>query len=139
MAIGWMTVLGRVPWGDVVSNAPKVAAGAKNLWKAVATKPPPSRPVHSQPAPFAPNPELQAIAVLKSRVLELETATSDLQEQMADSTGLIRALAEQNTQLILRIDAMRARLIWTACAIGVLTALLGAAMAGIGFGFSSSR
>lgn len=138
MAIGWLTVLHRVPWGDVVRNAPKVAAGAKNLWKAVGAKPPSSRPPHSQPAPFAPNPELQAIAVLKSRVLELETATGDLQQQMAESSGLIRALAEQNTQLILRLHAMRLRLVWLGVGVGVLAALVTVAVVGL-LGFLSSR
>ncbi|MDP3225514.1 MAG: hypothetical protein Q8M96_20455, partial [Rubrivivax sp.] len=32
MAIGWMTVLKLVPWGDVIKNAPAVAEGARKLW-----------------------------------------------------------------------------------------------------------
>ena len=29
MAIGWLTILKTVPWTEVISNAPKVADGAK--------------------------------------------------------------------------------------------------------------
>jgi hypothetical protein len=32
MAIGWLAVLQLVPWSDVISNAPKIAEGAKKLW-----------------------------------------------------------------------------------------------------------
>ena len=39
MPIPWLTVLQSVPWSDVISNAPKVAGGAKKLWDSVARKP----------------------------------------------------------------------------------------------------
>jgi hypothetical protein len=39
MAIGWLTVLKMVPWGEVIENAPKVAIGAKKLWDKVGRKP----------------------------------------------------------------------------------------------------
>ena len=39
MAIGWLSVLKSVPWEEVISNAPKVAEGAKKLWKSVSHKP----------------------------------------------------------------------------------------------------
>jgi len=38
MAIGWLTVLSHVPWTEVINNAPKVAEGAKKLWKSVSGK-----------------------------------------------------------------------------------------------------
>ncbi len=41
MAIGWMTVLNLVPWGEVIKNAPAVADGAKKLWDSVGNKPAP--------------------------------------------------------------------------------------------------
>lgn len=34
MAIGWLTILKSVPWAEVISNAPKVAEGARKLWNA---------------------------------------------------------------------------------------------------------
>lgn len=38
MAIGWFALLTKVPWSEVISNAPKVADAAKKLWKVVADK-----------------------------------------------------------------------------------------------------
>ncbi len=41
----------------------------------------------------------------------------ELQEQMLASSELIKALAEQNTQLILRIETQRRRMAWLAGAL----------------------
>lgn len=109
MAIGWWTVLQSVPWSEVVSNAPKVAAGAKKLWNAVGKKPRSnSNAVTDARAIFSP--EVQTISALESRIRALETAAADLQGEMFASSELIKALAEQNTQLIIRIETMRIRL-----------------------------
>lgn len=116
MAIGWMTVLQSVPWAEVVSNAPKVAAGAKKLWNAVGRKPSSGTPVAATAA-AALSPEARAIAALTAHISELETATKELQEQMLASSELIKALAEQNTQLILRIETQRRRMLWLAGAL----------------------
>jgi hypothetical protein len=109
MAIGWLTVLKSVPWGEVISNAPKVAQGAKKLWNAVSNKPP--SPAMPTPAAHAPDP--QALATLQA-------AVNDLHGQMLSSSELIKALAEQNTQLIKRIELNRIRLLWLAGVTGVV-------------------
>lgn len=116
MAIGWWTVLQSVPWAEVVSNAPKVAAGAKKLWSAVGRKPHAGVQV-ADVTQAALSPEAQAIAALTAHVSELETATAELQEQMRASSELIKALAEQNTQLILRSETQRRRMWWLAAAL----------------------
>ncbi|MDI1239131.1 MAG: hypothetical protein PSV26_16735 [Polaromonas sp.] len=118
MAIGWLTVLQSVPWAEVVSNAPKVAAGAKKLWNAVGRKPSASAQV-SDATEAALSPEVRAITALTAHISELETATKELQEQMLASSELIKALAEQNTQLILRIETQRRRMAWLAAAVGL--------------------
>ncbi|MDI1273678.1 hypothetical protein [Polaromonas sp.] len=118
MAIGWLTVLQSVPWAEVVSNAPKVAAGAKKLWNAVGRKPSASAQV-SDATEAAVSPEVRAITALTAHISELETATKELQEQMLASSELIKALAEQNTQLILRIETQRRRMAWLAAAVGL--------------------
>lgn len=119
MAIGWLTVLQSVPWADVVSNAPKVAAGAKKLWNAVGKKPSaPSSAVTEGPITLSP--EAQAISALEARIGELQAASAELQGQMIASSELIKALAEQNTQLILRIETMRLRIWWLAGAFAVI-------------------
>jgi type IV secretory pathway component VirB8 len=53
-------------------------------------------------------------------VLSLETATQDLHEQMLASSELIKALAEQNTQLIRRAEVNRVRLLLLAGITAVL-------------------
>jgi hypothetical protein len=112
MAIGWLTVLKSVPWGEVISSAPKVAEGAKKLWKAVSNKPPsPGMPPSGAHVPVSPDP--QAVA-------KLQAAVNDLHGQMLASSELIKALAEQNTQLIKRIELNRVRLLWLAGVTGVV-------------------
>lgn len=119
MAIGWWTVLQSVPWSDVVSNAPKVAAGAKKLWNAVGKKPRSNSNAVAD-AQVILSPEVQTISALQSRIRALEAAAADLQGEMFASSELIKALAEQNTQLILRIDTMRIRLWRLAGALALL-------------------
>ena len=117
MAVGWLMVLQSVPWSDVIKNAPKLAEGAKKLWDAVAGHP--AQPAAAKPQPAAssetPNP-----AVLEARTLALEAAVSDLHSQMFASSELIKALAEQNTQLVQRIEANRVRVVWLSAAVAVL-------------------
>lgn len=120
MAIGWLAVLQMVPWSDVIKNAPKVADGARKLWSAVAKKPPPSRLADTGTG-IQLSPESQAIAALQAHVLALEDATHDLHEQMLSSSELIKALAEQNTQLIRRAEVNRVRLLLLA---GVTTVVM---------------
>lgn len=130
MAISWLTVLQIVPWSDVINNAPKVVDGAKKLWNTVARNPAPPELPARDTAPAA-SPEAQAIAELAARVASLEANAADLHGQMLASSELIKALAEQNTQLITRIEANRVRTVWLAAATAVtaLVAAIGLALA----------
>ena len=38
MGISWLSVLQAVPWTEVISNAPKVAEGARKLWKSAGNR-----------------------------------------------------------------------------------------------------
>ena len=114
MAIGWMTVLQLVPWTDVIKNAPKVADGAKKLWSAVGNKAPVPEAAAEPDLSSALTPQAQAMVTLQARVTQLEAATNDLHEQMFASSELIKALAEQNTQLIRRAEVNRRRLLMLA-------------------------
>lgn len=126
MAIGWITVLKLVPWGEVIKNAPAVADGAKKLWDTVGRKPP--------PIPEATAAGTDAIegdagadpsVVLRARLDEAEVAIGTLHEQMQASSTLIKALAEQNTELIRRVEIQRVRQGWLAvllATVGVLAA-----------------
>ena len=126
MAIGWLSVLRSVPWSDVITNAPKVADGAKKLWNAVVNKSSSPDVSDSSTQPAA-SPESQTMAALEARAITLAAAVSDLQCQMLASSELIKALAEQNAQLIQRIETNRVRVLWLSAATAVLAigALLG--------------
>lgn len=125
MAIGWLTVLQSVPWTDVVRNAPKVAVGAKKLWNSVRKKPlSGASPVADAPAASA----VQSVPMLALRIQELETDAADLQAQMVASSEVIKALADQNTQLIIRVETLRVRMLWLAGTLAVVGVTSGAAL-----------
>ena len=119
MAIGWLSVLKGVPWGDVISNAPKVADGAKKLWGTVSKK----AAVPEPAAPHAPPDnglDAESIGELRARIETLESAAAGLHAQMLASSEVIRSLAEQNALLIKAVDASRVRLGWLAGALVVV-------------------
>ena len=119
MPIPWLVVLKSVPWTDVVRNAPKVADGAKKLWNAIGKQSPVMERDASTENPAA-LPEDQAIIKLQMHLATVEAATADLHEQMLASSELIKVLADQNTQLVQRIEANRVRVLWLTGAIAVL-------------------
>ena len=121
MAISWLAALKLIPWSDVIGNAPMVADGAKKLWSTVAKKPA-SPQLATAGSPSAASTEAQAINAMEARVAALESAISDLHTQMVASSELIQALAEQNSQLIVRVETNRARVLWLAI-IGLVTAI----------------
>lgn len=122
MAIGWLTVLKLVPWGDVISNAPRIADGAKKLWNTVAKKPmatprplPPVRPGLSPAGPSSAELQAQLSAALSE--------IASLHHQMLESSELIKALADQNTQLVKRVELNRIRLLWLAGVVFVFVVI----------------
>jgi len=121
MAIPWLLVLRSVPWTEVIRNAPKVADGARKLWSSVAGSSATS-PVASarQGQSVVRSPEERSLAGLEARVLELEDTVADLHAQMLASSEVIKALAEQNTQLIARVEANRVRALWMISATAVV-------------------
>lgn len=123
MAISWLAVLQSVPWSDVISNAPKVADGARKLWSTVAGKP---DGTGAPPAGAATGSHAQApsLAQLASRQAALEASLADLHAQMLASSELIKALAEQNTQLVRRAEVNRVRTLWLAGTTAVMAVAL---------------
>ncbi len=117
MPIPWLAVLQGLPWTDVIRNAPKVADGARKLWSTVSKNGPfEELPTGSVEAPHAQ--ESQAVALLQSRVAEMESAIADLHSQMLASSELIKTLAEQNARLIERVETSRIRVMWLTWATG---------------------
>lgn len=119
MAIGWMTILKSVPWTDVIRNAPKVADGAKKLWHKVGGKGEGEAEVMTPSADADQAPPVAQLAALRAQV-------EALHGQMLASSEVIQALAEQNAQLIVRIETHRRRLLWLAAgtAVALLLALI---------------
>lgn len=119
MAIGWLTILKSVPWTEVIKNAPKVAEGAKKLWNAVGKQRAADEAAEAGTQPAASH-EPHTLEALEARAAVLEKAVSDLHGQMLASSELIKELAEQNAQLVKRIEANRKRTLWLAAATLVL-------------------
>ena len=65
--------------------------------------------------------EAQSLATLQAQLAAAEAKLSELHEQMLVSSELIKALADQNTQLIKRIEVNRIRVLWLAGLMLVLT------------------
>ena len=123
MPIPWLTVLQSVPWSDVVRNAPKVAAGAKKLWDNVAHK----GAAAQDPADTTSTVEAEpTLLSLRADVMALRAASMRLQQQLAESSALVSELAEQNTQLIAGMDALRRkqkRMLWALLVVAVVALL----------------
>ncbi len=125
MAIPWLTVLQAVPWTEVIRNAPKVADGAKKLWSSVAGRP-------AQPAvgggAMAQSRGDGSPAGLQARVDSLESTVAALHDQLLSSAELIKALADQNTLLVQRVEANRVRSMRMGWALAIVAAI---AVAGV--------
>ena len=117
MAIGWISLLSAVPWKDVISSAPEIADSAKRLWKTVLKKPHDTSAVD---IPVIASTDDETISMLLSKLNAMETTVTELHKQMLASSELIQALANQNTELVKRVEANRVRLRWVSGIVLVL-------------------
>jgi hypothetical protein len=115
MALPWLTLLQHVPWSEVISNAPKVADGARKLWNSVSGQTPDDVAVPDALPPATP---AEVIGALEARLAGLEVGAAALQAQMRESSALIASLADQNAQLVQRAEANRRRLAGVAALAG---------------------
>lgn len=117
MAVPWLSVLKIVPWSDVISNAPIVADAAQKLWKVVSGKPAESTQREAAAS--------QAETAAEARVAELEAEIAKLNGEMLETSELLKALADQNANLIARVEAHRIRVLWlTGISVGALLVAL---------------
>lgn len=116
MALSWLSVLQAVPWSEVISNAPKVADGARKLWSTVAKRPAPDQRASAEDdavgAAARADQHAQSMAALAGRITDLEVQAARLREEMLASSELIQALADQNAQLIRRVETHRLQIRW---------------------------
>lgn len=115
MAIGLFTVLAAVPWKQVIENAPQVAEGARKLWRGVAGKPGEAPTAAAGQAALAD--DARAGRVTAARMAAIEAHAEELHAQMLASSELINVLAEQNAQLVRRVEANRIRVLWLTAAV----------------------
>lgn len=126
MVVTWVSLLKTVPWSDVIANAPAITDGAKRLWNTVAKKSPPAGPgegataTAGAPRTSAVSAADEALVRLQRRLDEVNTTVTELHGQMLASSELIKALADQNAELIKRIEANRLRLLWLSGAVAVV-------------------
>lgn len=103
-----LTVLSNIPWGQVVDNAPKVAEGATKLWKVVTGKKPEDSTGASDEGLGRRQSETDD---LRGQLLAMQLHIQRLEEQMTASATLIKSLAEQNTQLVAKVELNSVKLV----------------------------
>ncbi len=128
MASGWWSVLKTVPWSEVINAAPQVASGARRLWDTVARKSAPA-PGMAQGAAMEAEPEEDLFGTMVLRVEKNEARLADLRNQMLQASEIIANLADQNAQLIAKMELARTRLLWLGVATGVSSILALVALA----------
>ena len=113
MAIGWLAILKNVPWVDVVRNSPRIADEAKRLWSTITNKPNAEIVLEADQYNISSgfSSDNNTVETLQKRLATLEIASANLHSQMLASTELIQALAEQNAQLIKKIELSRVRIL----------------------------
>ena len=107
MAIGWLAILKAVPWVEMARNAPEIAENAKRLWSTVARKP----QMKELEVRHAFTTEDQEITWLKQKLSKNEAAYKELHNQMLTTSEIIKALADQNSQLIKSLELFRKRML----------------------------
>lgn len=128
MASGWWSVLKTVPWSEVINAAPQVATGARRLWDTVARK-------SGSAAGMAPDPMMgdepqdDFFGTLVMRVEKNEMSLAELRTQMLQASEIIANMADQNAQLIAKMDAARNRMLWLGVTTGVSAILALVALA----------
>ncbi|HEX4918541.1 MAG TPA: hypothetical protein VFV43_11630 [Limnobacter sp.] len=116
MPAGWVTFLQMVPWTEVIKNAPKVAEGAVKLWNTVSKK----NVAGQADAQVAVIDEQSELEVQAERLARAEAQVLVLQEEMLQSTQVIKELAAQNAQLVKQVEVNRKAV----AVLGVVVALL---------------
>lgn len=128
MATGWWSVLKTVPWSEVISAAPQVATGARRLWDTVARKSAGAAGTMSEPM-MDDDAQDDFFGTLVMRVEKNELSLADLRAQMLQASEIIANMADQNAQLIAKMDAARKRMRWLGMAAGLSSILALVALA----------
>ncbi|WP_119153865.1 hypothetical protein [Caldimonas tepidiphila] len=116
MAIGWLSALKVIPWGQVIQHAPDVLQGARRLMerqRGEAPPPPPAPPMARTegvpPSPGTPGLQEARLAQVEAGLSDLHSRLAAHAEQQRRGDELLAALAEQNASLVEAVDVLRAR------------------------------
>lgn len=128
MSSSWITALKMVPWSDVIEATPQVVKAARNLLRKKEETPPSPEPAAaSEPHAMPRSAGEQALQLLQAQ----EARIAQLEQSQRQTLELIEKLAEQNTQIVATVGALRTgaqRLAWActllgACVVGLLVYL----------------
>jgi hypothetical protein len=113
MAIHW---LAKVPWAEIIANAPRIVEGAKTL-SGYLRKPTTAPPPGTDPAAKKPPTIEQEVAGLKGKVAQLEAA-------QASSVQVLQSLANNSEQVAEALASLRAQAVLNfrlavVCLVGV--------------------
>jgi hypothetical protein len=130
MAIGWLTALKMVPWGDVIENAPTLVNGAKKLFTKTRTEPPaePTPTPAQAKAPFDVELRIEQLSALLG---QSQARVATLEAESRETATLIKSLAEQQEKVIIAIAILGKRtnvLIGTCVVLAVACVGLAAAL-----------
>ncbi|MDB5747939.1 MAG: hypothetical protein JWP72_2787 [Massilia sp.] len=108
-AAGWLKMLKAVPWSEVIAAAPQLAGSARRLWETAARRGAPQPGIDLGEA-MAHAPIDEDIAILAARIEQQDATIVQLHGQVRDATKVITELADQNAQLVARMQSARERL-----------------------------
>ncbi|MEX8191328.1 hypothetical protein [Comamonas guangdongensis] len=129
MAISWISALKMVPWGDVIKATPQVVKAAQGLLKKKeAQAEAHEQDLSAQQAEQKLSPPRSAGEQALLLIQHLEARIAQLEQSQRQSLEIIEKLAQQNSQIVATVGALRTgaqRLAWAcgilgACMIGLL-------------------
>ncbi len=112
MAIGWLTALKVIPWGDVIEHAPKVLKGARSLLERQRQHEPAAPEPVATPSVAAADPQ-----ALQAQLKVMEHMLAGTQADLAQLTETVTELAEQNARLVETVERLRWRSRWLGVAL----------------------
>ena len=121
MAVGWVTALKLVPWGDVLEATPQILQAAKKLLGST------RQGTADAAAGTLAGPGDAATPPVALQLQQLRERVARLEQEQQESAVLIQSLAEQNAQVVQAVEVLRLRNQRLTAAI----ALLGAVCAGL--------
>jgi len=116
MAIPWLTALKVVPWGDVIEHAPNVLKAARKLMDRQKAEP----ELNTNTAVDMPGQSVPSLGELQNRLIAAQVQMEGQAQTQVQLTETLAALAEQNAQLVQRVETNRVRVRWLTLAVLLL-------------------